>query len=83
MQIWLCMTRGYQRLLGDMMFFIVTVGGNLAISVVLGSVFYDLPKDASSINSRCVLLFFAILFNALSSALEVRVQMTVSPVRYR
>lgn len=71
MQIWLCMTRGYQRLMGDMMFFFVTVGGNLVISLVLGSVFYDLPQDASSMNSRCILLFFVILFNALNSALEV------------
>lgn len=71
MQIWLCMTRGYQRLLGDWLFFVVTVAGNLVISLVLGSVFFDLPEDASSINKRCILLFFAILFNALSSALEV------------
>lgn len=71
MQIWLCMTRGYQRLLGDWLFFVVTVGGNLVISLVLGSIFFDLPSDASSMNSRCILLFFAILFNGLSSALEV------------
>jgi len=66
------MSRGYQRLMGDKLFFFVTVFGNLVISLVLGSVFYDLPSDASSINSRCILLFFAILFNGLSSALEVR-----------
>ncbi|KAK7442419.1 hypothetical protein CaCOL14_001239 [Colletotrichum acutatum] len=71
MQIWLCMTRGYQRLLGDWLFFVVTVGGNLIISLVLGSIFFDLPSDASSMNSRCILLFFAILFNGLSSALEI------------
>ncbi|KAF9878804.1 hypothetical protein CkaCkLH20_03704 [Colletotrichum karsti] len=71
MQVWLCMTRGYQRLLGDKLFFIVTVLGNLVISLVLGSIFFDLPSDASSMNSRCVLLFFAILFNGLSSALEI------------
>ncbi|GKT92070.1 multidrug resistance protein cdr1 [Colletotrichum tofieldiae] len=71
MQIWLCMTRGYQRLLGDWLFFVVTVFGNLVISLVLGSIFFDLPLDASTMNSRCVLLFFAILFNGLSSALEI------------
>lgn len=74
MQVWLCMSRGYQRLMGDKLFFFVTVFGNLVISLVLGSVFYDLPSDASSINTRCILLFFAILFNGLSSALEVRYQ---------
>lgn len=73
MQIHLCMTRGFQRLRGDKTFFFVTVFGNFAISLVLGSVFYRLPPDTTSMNSRCVVLFFAILFNALSSALEVRI----------
>jgi hypothetical protein len=71
MQVWLCMTRGYNRLLGDWLFPLVTVFGNFVISVVLGSIFFNLPLDASSMNSRCILLFFAILFNGLSSALEV------------
>ncbi|KAF6833701.1 multidrug resistance protein cdr1 [Colletotrichum musicola] len=71
LQVWLCMQRGYQRLLGDKLFFFITVFGNLVISIVLGSIFFDLPSDASSMNSRCVLLFFAILFNGLSSALEI------------
>jgi ABC-type multidrug transport system permease subunit len=65
------MTRGYQRLMGDKLFFFVTVGSNLVISLLLGSVFFDLPDDASSINSRCVLIYFAILFNGLNSALEI------------
>jgi ATP-binding cassette subfamily G (WHITE) protein 2 (PDR) len=34
-------------------------------------VFYDLPKDTSSFFSRGALLFFAILLNAFSSALEI------------
>lgn len=71
MQIRLCMRRGFQRLLGEKLFFIVTVGGNAAISLLLGSVFFQLPRTAESANDRCVLLFFAILFNGLSSALEV------------
>ncbi|KAH6688979.1 ABC-2 type transporter-domain-containing protein [Plectosphaerella plurivora] len=71
MQILLCMTRGYQRIMGDKLFFFVTVGSNLVISLLLGSVFFDLPDDASSINSRCVLIYFAILFNGLNSALEI------------
>ncbi|CAK7212950.1 Multidrug resistance protein [Sporothrix bragantina] len=70
-QVLLCMRRGVHRLRGDATFFVVTVAGNLVISLVLGSVFYQLPDDASSINSRCIVLFFAILFNALSSALEI------------
>lgn len=71
MQIGLCMTRGFQRLAGDKTFFVVTVAANFVISVVLGSIYYNLAPVADSLNSRCVLLYFAILFNALSSALEV------------
>lgn len=71
MQIQLCMSRGYLRLMGDKTFFLVTVFGMFMISLVLGSVFYDLPDTADSMNRRCILLYFAILFNALMSALEV------------
>ncbi|EXJ89900.1 ATPase [Capronia epimyces CBS 606.96] len=71
MQIRLCITRGFQRLLGNKAFFLVTVFGNLLISLVLGSVFYNLPGDTGSITSRGTLIYFAILFNALNSALEV------------
>jgi hypothetical protein len=71
MQIQLCMMRGYQRLVGEMLFPLVTIAGNAAISLLLGSIFYDLPDTADSANNRAVLLFFSILFNGLSSALEV------------
>ncbi|KXH68151.1 hypothetical protein CSAL01_13666, partial [Colletotrichum salicis] len=80
MQIWLCMTRKYQRLLGDWLFFVITVGGNLVTSLVLGSIFFDLPSDASSMNSRSILLFFAILFNGLSSALEILTLYVQKPI---
>jgi uncharacterized protein YecE (DUF72 family) len=78
MQIRLCMRRGFQRLIGEKLFIIVTVGGNAAISLLLGSVFFQLPPTAESVNNRSVLLFFAILFNGLSSALEVRDSETTS-----
>ncbi|KAI1102526.1 ABC-2 type transporter-domain-containing protein [Jackrogersella minutella] len=71
MQIRLCMTRGFQRMMGDKTFVVVTVLGNVVISLTLGSIYYDLAPIAESMNSRCILLYFAILFNALSSALEI------------
>ncbi|KAI1075018.1 ABC-2 type transporter-domain-containing protein [Whalleya microplaca] len=71
MQVQLCMTRGFQRLLGDKTFFIVTVLANLIMSLALGSIYYNLPPTVDSLNRRCILLYFAILFNALSSALEI------------
>ncbi len=72
MQVRLCIVRGFQRPGGDQTFFFVTVFGSLLVSIVLGSVFYDIPPTAENLNRRCVLLFFTVLFNALKSALEVR-----------
>ncbi|KAK4242765.1 ABC-2 type transporter-domain-containing protein [Achaetomium macrosporum] len=70
-QVGLCVMRGLQKLRGDKTFFVATVGSNLVISLVLGSVFYNLPATAESMISRCTVLFFAVLFNALSSSLEI------------
>ncbi|RHZ57995.1 uncharacterized protein CDV56_104774 [Aspergillus thermomutatus] len=63
--------RGVRRLLGDKSFFFITVFGNLFMSLILGSVFYDLPDTTAALNNRCILLFFAVLFNALNSSLEI------------
>ncbi|OOF91791.1 hypothetical protein ASPCADRAFT_518204 [Aspergillus carbonarius ITEM 5010] len=70
-QIALCIQRGYRRILGDTSFFIVTVFGNFFLSLILGSVFYHLSDSSASFIDRCTLLFFALLFNALNSALEI------------
>ncbi|KAE8376597.1 ABC-2 type transporter-domain-containing protein [Aspergillus bertholletiae] len=70
-QILLCIRRGYRRILGDTTFFFATVIGNFFLSLVLGSVFYGLEDSTASFTNRCVLLFFAVLFNALSSTLEI------------
>ncbi|KAG2016847.1 hypothetical protein GB937_006049 [Aspergillus fischeri] len=63
--------RGVRRLLGDKSFFFITVFGNFFMSLILGSVFYDLPDTTAALNNRCILLFFAVLFNALNSSLEI------------
>ena len=44
---------------------------NSIMALVIGSVFYNLPNDTSSLYSRGALLFFAILLAAFASALEV------------
>ena len=45
---------------------------NSIMALVIGSVFYNLSNDTSSLYSRGALLFFAILLAAFASALEVR-----------
>ncbi|OTB07874.1 hypothetical protein M426DRAFT_8470 [Hypoxylon sp. CI-4A] len=71
MQIGLCMMRGFQRIRGDMLFAVGTVIANFIISLTLGSIYYNLPDAAESMNSRGILLYFAIVFSALSSATEI------------
>ncbi|CAI7675725.1 unnamed protein product [Penicillium discolor] len=70
-QISLCVTRGFQRLRGDYSLTSSALIGNFIMSLIIGSVFVNLPKDTSSFYSRGALLFFAVLLNAFSSALEI------------
>lgn len=71
MQIRLCVSRGFQRLRGDMSIMLSGTIGNSILALIIGSIFYNLPSDTGSFYSRSVLLFFAILLNAFSSFLEV------------
>lgn len=71
MQVRLCVTRGFQRLRGDMSLALTGAIGNFIMALIIGSVFYNLPFNTGSFYSRGALLFFAILLNAFSSALEV------------
>lgn len=70
-QINLCMVRGFQRLKGDASLTTSQLIGNFIMALVIGSVFYQLEDTTNSFYSRGALLFFAVLLNAFSSALEV------------
>ncbi len=77
MQVGLCIERGFQRLRGDMSLTLSGMIGNFIMALIIGSVFYNLPSDTGSFFSRGALLFFAILLNAFSSFLEVRVVQSI------
>ncbi|KAI2084684.1 Multidrug resistance protein [Ophidiomyces ophidiicola] len=70
-QIQLCMWRGFVRLRGDMSMTVTSVIGNIALSLIISSVFYNLQDNSSSFFSRGSLLFFAILMNGFASSLEI------------
>ncbi|KAL2816906.1 ABC-2 type transporter-domain-containing protein [Aspergillus granulosus] len=70
-QINLCVVRGFQRLRGDFSLTATGLIGNFVMALIIGSVFYDLPDDTRSFYHRGALLFFAVLMNAFSSALEI------------
>ena len=44
---------------------------NSVMALVVGSVFYNLPNETTSLFNHGALLFFAILLAAFASALEV------------
>lgn len=70
-QVELCLWRGWRRLLADPGFTITQLIFNSIVGLVLGSMFYNLKDDTSSFYYRGALMFFALLFNAFSSQLEV------------
>lgn len=70
-QILLCLWRAWQRLIGDPSVTLGQLAGNIIMSLIVGSVFYNLGQDTSSFFQRGALLFFACLMNAFASALEI------------
>ncbi|KAI3598044.1 multidrug resistance protein cdr1 [Moniliophthora roreri] len=71
MQCRLCLTRAVQRVRGDMSISLATIIGNTSMSLIIGSIFYNLKEDTTSFYGRSALLFYAVLMNAFASALEV------------
>jgi ATP-binding cassette subfamily G (WHITE) protein 2 (PDR) len=70
-QVQLCLWRGWQRLKGDPSVTVGSLIGNVIMSFIIGSVWYNLQPVASSFFQRGALIFFAVLMNAFSSALEI------------
>lgn len=69
-EILLCTIRAFQRLFQDLTPPISGIFGNVVISIILGSMFYNMPDDTSSFFGRGVLLFFTILTNTLLASFE-------------
>ncbi|RSL75903.1 hypothetical protein CEP51_010451 [Fusarium floridanum] len=79
-QIRLCLWRSWKRLVADPQYTVSQLIFNLVMGFVLGSMFYDLAPDTSSFYYRGGLIFFAMLFNALASELEVLTLYAQRPV---
>jgi len=70
-QVKLCLWRGFVRLKADPSITITQLMANSIMGLIVSSVFYNLKSTTSSFYPRSALLFFAILMNAFSSALEI------------
>ncbi|KAI1098169.1 ABC-2 type transporter-domain-containing protein [Jackrogersella minutella] len=79
-QVKLCLWRGWQRLIGDPTMTLTALVGNFVMSLIIGSVFYNLQDYTSSFFQRGALLFFACLMNAFASALEILTLYSQRPI---
>ena len=79
-QVELCLWRGFRRLIGDPSITLFQGIGNFAMALILGSVFYNTPADTGSFYERAAVLFFAVLFNAFGSALEILILYAQRPI---
>ncbi|KAL4924926.1 ABC-2 type transporter-domain-containing protein [Aspergillus undulatus] len=79
-QVTLCVIRGFQRLRGDFSLTATALIGNFIMALIVGSVFFNLTDDTNSFYYRGALLFFAVLLNAFSSALEILTLYSQRPI---
>lgn len=71
MQVRYIMSRNIQRTKSDPSISIFSILGNTVMGLIVSSVFYNLPSTTSSFYYRTAAMFFAVLFNAFASILEI------------
>ncbi|KAF4637494.1 hypothetical protein G7Y89_g601 [Cudoniella acicularis] len=69
-QIRICVVRGIQVIRNDFAPPISNIIGNVIMSVILGSMFFNMSETTDSFFGRSVLLFFTILLNTFLGAFE-------------
>ncbi|KAL6452790.1 CDR1 Pleiotropic ABC efflux transporter of multiple drugs CDR1 [Candida maltosa Xu316] len=80
MQVRYIVTRNFLRMKGDPSIVLVSIFGQLIMGLILSSVFYNLPQTTSSFYFRGAAMFFAVLFNAFSSLLEIMSLFEARPI---
>ena len=80
MQVRYLVARNFVRMKGDPSIALISGFVQLVLGLILSSVFYNLPPTTDSFYHRGVALFYAVLFNAFSSLLEVMTMYEARPV---
>ncbi|EMG49139.1 Multidrug resistance protein CDR2, partial [Candida maltosa Xu316] len=80
MQVKYIVSRNFLRMKADPSIPLVSIISQLIMGLILASVFYNLQNDSSSFYHRSGTLFFALLFNALSSILEILLLFEARPI---
>ncbi|OGE56227.1 hypothetical protein PENARI_c003G04364 [Penicillium arizonense] len=71
MQVKLCTKRAYQRIWNDKPSTMTTVIGRIAMSLIIGSIYFGTPNASAGFQSKGAALFFSVLMNALISITEI------------
>ncbi|KAJ5166844.1 uncharacterized protein N7482_005625 [Penicillium canariense] len=71
MQVRLCVKRAYQRIWNDKPSTLTTVIGRIAMSLIIGSIYFGTPNASAGFQSKGAALFFSVLMNALISITEI------------
>ena len=79
-QIRACIHRAFQRLRNNLVAPISGIAGNTIVSIIFGSVFYNLPVETSSFQSRSFLIYYVTILNACTPAFEVLTMWAQRPI---
>jgi ATP-binding cassette, subfamily G (WHITE), member 2, SNQ2 len=79
-QVWACTLRQFLVVYGDKASLIGKWGGIVFQAVLVGSLFYNLPKTSAGVFTRGGLLFFTLLFNALLALAEMTAAFESKPI---
>ena len=79
-QIIACTQRQFLIMWGDKQTLVGRWGGIVFLALIIGSLFYNLPKTATGVFPRGGVMFFLLLFNALLALAELTSQFAGRPV---
>ncbi|KAF2097734.1 ABC multidrug transporter-like protein [Rhizodiscina lignyota] len=79
-QVMACTKRQFLVMIGDRQSLIGKWGGILFQALIVGSLFYDLPKTSAGVFPRGGVIFFALLFNALLALAELTAAFESRPI---
>lgn len=79
-QIWACTTRQFLVVYGDKASLVGKWGGIVFQAIIVGSLFYNLPKTSAGVFTRGGVLFFTLLFNALLALAEMTAAFESKPI---
>ncbi|KAJ9266327.1 hypothetical protein DTO212C5_6414 [Paecilomyces variotii] len=80
MQVRICTLRAYQRIWNDRTSTLTTIGGQIVMSLIIGSLFYGTPFGTQSFFAKSSVLFFAVLLNSLLTVSEINALYSQRPI---